>query len=189
MLRISAGPNPSHLTRHWHAYIASQASVWPRNTSSGSERASKRVARWGWEWETEELHALFKTIQTIHTPLFSMNVWPLDNVALPSISCSFNTTILWNAWNCLLFKPLSGVRVNTVNETDLWMPCIVLFIHSFRSVNSNSHVFVCICVCTFNRMNSSRSSSSSSGSGGSSSSNGNNQLDWGYSRVRKYISV
>lgn len=57
---------------------------------------------------------------------------PLDIVALDSMS-----RILWNAWNCLLFKPLSGVQVNTVNETDLWMPCIVLFIHSFLSVNSD----------------------------------------------------
>lgn len=66
-----------------------------------------------------------------YTLLFGINIcrWTL--------LLSIQSRILWNAWNCLLFKPLSGVQVNTVNETDLWMPCIVLFIHSFLSVNSD----------------------------------------------------
>lgn len=150
MLRISAGGNTSHLGFHWHAYIASQASVWPLNRPReiARERDStwlrhERVKKGG---QAVELHALFRTIQTIHTHTHSIiqykcmavgHCWPPFHQPL---AISFNTAILWNAWNCLLFKPLSGVRVNTVNETDLWMPCIVLFIHSFRSVNSNSYV-------------------------------------------------
>lgn len=126
MLQILAGLK-SLSFNCWHAYIVS-VSV----SASASNRPFRRT------------HALFNdplrstctkrersSEREIHS-IIRHKYMPLDIVALDSMS-----RILWNAWNCLLFKPLSGVQVNTVNETDLWMPCIVLFIHSFLSVNSD----------------------------------------------------
>lgn len=111
----------------WHAYIDdSQPHRRPRIYAL-SKPIHRSICNISNEWK------MVKMVNGVY-------VWPLDIVALAKCKP------LWNAWNCLRFKPLSGVQVNTVNETDLWMPCIVLFIHSFLSVNSFG---VCACICLF----------------------------------------
>lgn len=114
----------------WHAYIDDSPSSRRPRIYALSKPIHRSIRNISNEWK------MVKMVEMVN----GVYVWPLDIVALAKCEP------LWNAWNCLRFKPLSGVQVNTVNETDLWMPCIVLFIHSFLSVNSFG-VCACMCLC------------------------------------------